>query len=360
MPIPIKRKVALSSANADGAETDETVITPIELPWSIHALAELFPLMRVGAYDELKADIEKNGQLERVVLTPDGQLLDGRHRAMALTELGLAIETRIEDAEPLAYVRSANYHRRHLTTRERAIIAAKMANMKSGTRTDLVPNGTRSDDISLAQAAEVMGVGRMTVARVKAELEGKPKKERKKKEKVSEKVTLESLAPLTEEDNEEMLDILAALEAERDGIERDDDETDTESLPTLPQLRSVPTPVLDRIYKARVYDAPRLLVETKEKENGSSAPVYDAPKVEFDAETIATTERSKKELLREANKRARAVAKAVRDGTYIEPDFVPETVSQPDVLCPCGCGKELTSELFARLKDWYVSATTTD
>jgi hypothetical protein len=48
---------------------------------------------------------------------------------------------------------------------QRAVIASKLANMRQGERTDLVPIGTR---LSLEQAAELLNVGRKTVVRVKA------------------------------------------------------------------------------------------------------------------------------------------------------------------------------------------------
>ena len=65
--------------------------------------------------------------------------------------------------------RCANLHienqprasRRHLNESQRAVIAARLANMRQGERTDLVPIGTR---LSLEQAAELLNVGRAMIA----------------------------------------------------------------------------------------------------------------------------------------------------------------------------------------------------
>ena len=55
----------------------------------------------------------------------------------------------------------------------RAVIAAKLANMRHGERTDLVPIGTR---LSLEQAAELLNVGRAIIAAKLANMtESRPK-----------------------------------------------------------------------------------------------------------------------------------------------------------------------------------------
>jgi hypothetical protein len=66
---------------------------------------------------------------------------------------------------PLNFIISLNLKRRHLNESQRAVIASKLANMRQGERTDLVQICTR---LSLEQAAELLNVGRRTVAQVKA------------------------------------------------------------------------------------------------------------------------------------------------------------------------------------------------
>jgi hypothetical protein len=100
----------------------------------IHRFAELYPTMRPDEYATLKADIAANGQLEPVTLMPDGKILDGRHRRDACLDLGLepyfvvfkGSNGQAFDEDALAFVRSKNSAHRHLTTSQRAMVAARM------------------------------------------------------------------------------------------------------------------------------------------------------------------------------------------------------------------------------------------
>ncbi len=58
---------------------------------------------------------------------------------------------------------SLNLRRRHLNESQRAMVAAKLANMSSGARTDLAPIDAKSD----AQAAALLNVGERSVERAK-------------------------------------------------------------------------------------------------------------------------------------------------------------------------------------------------
>src|SRR5450432_3710039 len=92
-------------------------------------LADLFPLLEAGDQETLKQDIKENGQVEPIVLY-QGEILDGRNRYRACQALD--IEPKTEEytgSDPLKYVLSKNLHRRHLTTGQRAIIAADIANL---------------------------------------------------------------------------------------------------------------------------------------------------------------------------------------------------------------------------------------
>ena len=93
-----------------------------------HPLAELFPIL-VG--EELRAladDIKAHGLREPLLVLGD-QLIDGRNRAAACELAG--VEPRIEEytGDPAAIpalIISKNLHRRHLTTDQRAAIAAEL------------------------------------------------------------------------------------------------------------------------------------------------------------------------------------------------------------------------------------------
>jgi hypothetical protein len=90
-----------------------------------HRFAELFPLLEGDAFEALKEDIRVNGQ-HQPCLTCQGQVVDGRNRHRACLELGLDPKTREWDGDEdglLAYVVSANLHRRDLTSSQRATVA---------------------------------------------------------------------------------------------------------------------------------------------------------------------------------------------------------------------------------------------
>ncbi len=100
---------------------------------SIHPAALLFPMMGEQELSDLADDIAANGLLEPVVLY-HGEVLDGRNRLKAC-ELA-DVEPRFVEVDgdlPSAtiYVLSKNLHRRHLTTSQRAAIAADVVPLLS-------------------------------------------------------------------------------------------------------------------------------------------------------------------------------------------------------------------------------------
>lgn len=139
----------------------------------IHPAATLFPMMDAASFEMLKADIKENGQ-EKCITFFDGMLLDGRNRMKACEELG--IEPLIEEIEdsgdgsfdPFRWVLSMNLHRRHLTESQRAMVAAKLANMKGGRPSK---ETVQICTVSLEQAADMLSVGRTSVSNAKKVLE---------------------------------------------------------------------------------------------------------------------------------------------------------------------------------------------
>jgi hypothetical protein len=132
---------------------------------SFHPLAELFPLIEGEQFDEMVADIAAHGVREPVVLH-QGQILDGRNRWRAARAAGVECPTRIYDGDdPLGFVVSLNLKRRHLDASQRAMIAARLANMRQGERTDLPSIGGRL--ISQEQAARLLNVGVSSVERAR-------------------------------------------------------------------------------------------------------------------------------------------------------------------------------------------------
>ena len=67
----------------------------------------------------------------------------------------------LTDDDPLLYVISANLQRRHLDESQRALVAARIANMPQGARTDLAAIEARSQP----EAAAKLNVSRASVQR---------------------------------------------------------------------------------------------------------------------------------------------------------------------------------------------------
>lgn len=92
-----------------------------------HAIADLLPMMDGEAFEQFKADIAKHGQREPITLF-EGRIIDGRNRYRACRELKIEPITRDwdESGSLVDYITSMNYHRRHMTSSQRAAYAVEM------------------------------------------------------------------------------------------------------------------------------------------------------------------------------------------------------------------------------------------
>jgi hypothetical protein len=100
--------------------------------WKFHPYTEIFDLMEGDDFKALVEDIKVKGQEVPVVMWND-QVLDGRNRVRACQQLGIAVKSiPYEGKDPLGFVWSANYLRRHLNETQRGIAAVKVANMRRG------------------------------------------------------------------------------------------------------------------------------------------------------------------------------------------------------------------------------------
>ena len=126
----------------------------------VHELAELFPAMTPEEYEAFKADVEANG-LRDPITTSEGKVVDGVHRLRACRELG--VEPRFVEWDGvgslLSFVVARNMHRRHLTEAQRAMLAARIANLGRGRPA----NNARERAVSQAEAARMAKVGRTAV-----------------------------------------------------------------------------------------------------------------------------------------------------------------------------------------------------
>ena len=131
------------------------------MPLEPHRFASIFPALDADAFRELVKDIRVNGLREQITLF-EGKILDGVNRYRACLQIG--IDPLLKDYEgtnPLGFVISMNLRRRHLNETQRAMVAAKIATMPQGARTDLSPIGERSQE----NAAGLSNVGKRSVER---------------------------------------------------------------------------------------------------------------------------------------------------------------------------------------------------
>ncbi len=98
----------------------------------IHPIADAFPMLQEDDIQSMAEDIRTNGQATAIALY-QGMILDGRNRYRACQIANVDPKTRdYTGKDPVAFVLSLNLHRRHLTTSQRAAVAANIANLKNG------------------------------------------------------------------------------------------------------------------------------------------------------------------------------------------------------------------------------------
>src|SRR6516162_2692168 len=133
---------------------------------AFHPLADVLPLIGGVEFDRLVDDIAEQGLLNPITLY-EGQVLDGRNRELACR--AARVEPRYveyDGKDPAAFVLSQNLARRHLGPSERAMIAARMAQLKWGQRSDRVEG-----QICLSRAAELLRVSERSVKSARVVLE---------------------------------------------------------------------------------------------------------------------------------------------------------------------------------------------
>jgi ParB-like chromosome segregation protein Spo0J len=100
-----------------------------------HPLAAVFPPLPPEDFEALVGDIRENGVRDEIILTPNGEVLDGINRLRASKEAGVEPRFKITEEPPekwASLVISKNLHRRHLTSSQRAAIAAELVTTKHG------------------------------------------------------------------------------------------------------------------------------------------------------------------------------------------------------------------------------------
>lgn len=129
-----------------------------------HQFADIFPLIDDESFDDLVSDIKAHGLRESVILH-EGAILDGRNRYRACNLAGVDCRFEIyKGDDALAFAISKNLKRRHLSESQRAMVAAKLANMPRG--------GDRREQSanlhSASKTAEMLNVSERSVKTAKA------------------------------------------------------------------------------------------------------------------------------------------------------------------------------------------------
>jgi ParB-like chromosome segregation protein Spo0J len=137
--------------------------------YEFHRLADIFPMLEDDDLKALAEDIKAKGLTEPITLY-EGKVLDGRNRYRACDLAELELEphdfTQYKGDDALGFVVSKNLHRRHLNESQRAAIAAEIANMPQGFRSDQ-PSANLQKVISVPEAAELLNVSPRSVATAK-------------------------------------------------------------------------------------------------------------------------------------------------------------------------------------------------
>lgn len=121
------------------------------LDYEFHQLAGIYPLASQLEFESLKSNIQDNGLIHPIVLFED-KILDGRNRYRACRQVGVEPIFEIFTGsfeEAFQYSNSLNSSRRHLTTSQRSLIAA---------RAIIESRNNEGKNLSVKKASTVYGV----------------------------------------------------------------------------------------------------------------------------------------------------------------------------------------------------------
>lgn len=135
---------------------------------TFHPYADLFPLIEGADFEAFCASFRRDGYDRRQpIVTYGNQILDGRNRYRACEATGVAAQFREFDpgseGSALDFVIRMNLPRRHLNESQRAAVAADLATMRQGERTDLEPSANLQK-VAQGDAAKRMSVSERLVS----------------------------------------------------------------------------------------------------------------------------------------------------------------------------------------------------
>lgn len=136
-----------------------------------HPLSAAFPNMPEDDFSALVADIKANG-LQQHGWTYEGMILDGWHRFQACEEAGVKFRhEEYRGSDPVAFVKSRNLERRHLTgSQKAAAVVACNKWAESGSNQHTKKGGgevTSPPRATVAQMAKEAGVSDRTIQKAK-------------------------------------------------------------------------------------------------------------------------------------------------------------------------------------------------
>lgn len=147
------------------------------LGYPTHRFADFIPVADGADQFALRESIGSIGLIDPIMLF-EGAILDGRHRYAACQKTGVEprfVEFEGDEEAALSYVLAKNIARRNLTTVQKLNLREKLTPEIERLRTKAVENQAAGTSVSrdtkvdvLAQTAEMVGLGRATVARADA------------------------------------------------------------------------------------------------------------------------------------------------------------------------------------------------
>lgn len=138
--------------------------TPTPTAIEDHPIAAAFPLLTSEELYALRDNIKEHGLKQSVVLFEE-KILDGRNRHRACLAAGVTPHyEHYQGNDPVGFVIGLNINRRHLTTGQRAMIAADLANMKVGGDRRSDHSANLQNDLSQDATAEKLKVSTRSVA----------------------------------------------------------------------------------------------------------------------------------------------------------------------------------------------------
>lgn len=141
---------------------------------TFHPLSDLFPLMPEPELRALADDIKTNG-LKYPICLYEGKILDGRNRYRACQLAKIKPEFQdYKGSEPLAHVVSLNLARRHLNESQRAMVAARLANLPAHRPRKEKSANLPTLSVSQPEAAQLLNVSERSLRTAKSLMESEP------------------------------------------------------------------------------------------------------------------------------------------------------------------------------------------